>query len=219
MGDMFVFPAYAGMFRPEKENPVRSGGFPRICGDVPFFSKRYGIAQMFSPHTRGCSADYITVLANHGVFPAYAGMFRRFAPAWRIRTCFPRIRGDVPVSFTCFSPLNKFSPHTRGCSEDYSEIIAFDKVFPAYAGMFRPRALSILPGYRFPRIRGDVPMRPASLSRRLSFSPHTRGCSYRRWGFPQTPQVFPAYAGMFRSLSITLMALSSFPRIRGDVPG
>ena len=50
------------------------------------------------------------------------------------------------------------------------------------------------------------------------FSPHTRGCSrgYEKSNLPR--DVFPAYAGMFRSKQSPIADSRSFPRIRGDVP-
>ena len=64
-------------------------------------------------------------------------MFRRDWLCPNRPTGFPRIRGDVPqlVSYTVRHDL--FSPHTRGCSVfDVFDHIP-DRVFPAYAGMFR----------------------------------------------------------------------------------
>ena len=71
---------------------------------------------------------------------------------------------------------------------------------------------------RFPRIRGDVPQHSYSLRRGTRFSPHTRGCSWRL-PHPLAPSpVFPAYAGMFRTLPGGASNAYRFPRIRGDVP-
>ena len=52
----------------------------------------------------------------------------------------------------------------------------------------------------------------------IRFSPHTRGCSARHVASDQIKKVFPAYAGMFRMLEISIFPPRSFPRIRGDVP-
>ena len=152
------------------------------------------------------------------VFPAYAGMFRSLPTRQPLRACFPRIRGDVPLIGTDEAASELFSPHTRGCSfrpmSDNYDIM----VFPAYAGMFPAGAkLGGLNG-GFPRIRGDVPPRMLGIVLAGVFSPHTRGCSQAPQLNTSQDQVFPAYAGMFRSRRCGRCLLRGFPRIRGDVP-
>ena len=173
---------------------------------------------MFSPHTRGCSAEALKAQVDYAVFPAYAGMFLQYhlgelqlqvfpayAGMFLARRSsgvsshgFPRIRGDVPSTSIRRPPEPWFSPHTRGCSGSFFRLLRRPGVFPAYAGMFR-----IMSGGRwrcrgFPRIRGDVPTKGELGLNLLPFSPHTRGCSCR--GNPQGSArwVFPAYAGMFQ---------------------
>ena len=74
-----------------------------------------------------------------------------------------------------------------------------DRVFPAYAGMFRFAAHKIVVYNGFPRIRGDVPAELDDLQAHGLFSPHTRGCSQHIDCFEDSDLVFPAYAGMFRA--------------------
>ena len=70
----------------------------------------------------------------------------------------------------------------------------------------------------FPRIRGDVPKVVERDIRVVMFSPHTRGCSGGAAMTITIPDVFPAYAGMFRSATRDIYPVTGFPRIRGDVP-
>ena len=93
-----VFPAYAGMFLRLDYQRQSLQGFPRIRGDVPFRNTPPMAPPPFSPHTRGCSAAGTPRADGNLVFPAYAGMFR--VPSFGIDKyeCFPRIRGDVPLS-------------------------------------------------------------------------------------------------------------------------
>ena len=72
--------------------------------------------EVFSPHTRGCSAVTPIIPTIIEVFPAYAGMFRIRAECGAADLRFPRIRGDVPT------------PKNGGQG---------GLGFPAYAGMFR----------------------------------------------------------------------------------
>ena len=172
----------------------------------------------FSPHTRGCSFHKILLHNQNSVFPAYAGMFLGVPSGAAKSARFPRIRGDVPfiVSSTCL--IIGFSPHTRGCSADEAACGMVDRVFPAYAGMFRNAGGSRIPRSRFPRIRGDVPPATPTVGQNTKFSPHTRGCSSAANISAKVAAVFPAYAGMFRSCHSRRNFRKSFPRIRGDVP-
>ena len=73
-----------------------------------------------------------------------------------------------------------------------------EKVFPAYAGMFRKVLLHKILMLSFPRVCGDVPnwsLRSASLKQ---FSPRMRGCSAFDNLRGKMDAVFPAYAGMFQ---------------------
>ena len=178
MGSL-VFPAYAGMFL----------GFGRPQANP----------NPFSPHTRGCSGGYPPNSCRTAVFPAYAGMFRYARPHGYLAHRFPRIRGDVPQVRALIGGNPTFSPHTRGCSALAAARGPLMQVFPAYAGMFRRKPNPKIPSWCFPRIRGDVPLIAGNFPRVHTFSPHTRGCSYREPRSLQATPVFPAYAGMFRS--------------------
>ena len=112
----------------------------------------------------------------------------------------------------------RFSPHTRGCSDQAVNRIKQMWVFPAYAGMFLPGCAGGNARRCFPRIRGDVPICVGFSHRTCGFSPHTRGCSASLPLSPLRYQVFPAYAGMFRRSPASSPYRSRFPRIRGDVP-
>ena len=173
---------------------------------------------MFSPHTRGCSREFVEKQPVRAVFPAYAGMFRPHAGGGHRTPGFPRIRGDVPVGLLTREDSSSFSPHTRGCSCRATDQGRFFIVFPAYAGMFPHQAGKA--GHRsgFPRIRGDVPGNELTQVMGSLFSPHTRGCSEPDLTHPNYSPVFPAYAGMFRTRSTSKVPPSGFPRIRGDVP-
>ena len=233
-----VFPAYAGMFRYRKRKKIFEGRFPRIRGDVPWALAPGQNSSWFSPHTRGCSWWLRCARPLGCVFPAYAGMF--LYPPLKLLTQggFPRIRGDVPPRTCRLSPAWRFSPHTRGCSDQLLPMIEHGrvfphtrgcswkpkthkynaKVFPAYAGMF-PFSMANKAGRsRFPRIRGDVPHSNCASGVGDTFSPHTRGCSQQPYARSGGAQVFPAYAGMFRSKWQDRLPERSFPRVCGDVP-
>jgi len=153
--------------------------FPRACGDGP--SVRGGMSGVpgFSPRMRGWTGSRERRRANpksfpracgdgpqlrhwadatEVVFPAHAGMDRGrqdsrgarrgFSPrmrgwtasdigTWSVKPCFPRACGDGP----------NHAVHERGITA----------VFPAHAGMDRPRRTRAGWIFRFPRACGDGP--------------------------------------------------------------
>ena len=145
-------------------------------------------------------------------------MFRCCRDFPRCLPRFPRIRGDVPKTPRSSAGVCRFSPHTRGCSDDSQVCILAASVFPAYAGMFRSRESFSGALIGFPRIRGDVPQVAKPGDSPAVFSPHTRGCSPPVNVITAGPVVFPAYAGMFRAGLGHTRRRFGFPRIRGDVP-
>ena len=70
----------------------------------------------------------------------------------------------------------------------------------------------------FPRVRGDVPVRPVACGNSPLFSPRARGCSCRQGRRHAGAAVFPACAGMFLTCPLCEWRAISFPRVRGDVP-
>ena len=70
----------------------------------------------------------------------------------------------------------------------------------------------------FPRVRGDVPEIDLPNRRWNLFSPRARGCSLIFDPSSAYNNVFPACAGMFPTQNIIVIAMMSFPRVRGDVP-
>ena len=171
--------------------------FPRVCGDVPdkvFHAHGLGL---FSPRMRGCSVIRPQRKRLIAVFPAYAGMFRLVAKWWVGFLGFPRVCGDVPSANYLGVSLKKFSPRMRGCSWFLLAPNLSPPVFPAYAGMFRSGVPAAHRSASFPRVCGDVPMRPPRRFPPLRFSPRMRGCSDLIPALRSVFPVFPAYAGMF----------------------
>ena len=70
----------------------------------------------------------------------------------------------------------------------------------------------------FPRVRGDVPAVMAMNPFIALFSPRARGCSGGDCLIAPKEEVFPACAGMFRSVTVVAVLFAGFPRVRGDVP-
>ena len=131
---------------------------------------------------------------------------------------FPRMRGDVPQVVAPSLPLDRFSPHARGCSLITGAKDKNQPVFPACAGMFLRLCKVCCGRTGFPRMRGDVPDSYGDVVMPGAFSPHARGCSVRAHRISIGEVVFPACAGMFRLFSVAGSLRKCFPRMRGDVP-
>ena len=70
----------------------------------------------------------------------------------------------------------------------------------------------------FPRTRGDVPEKDATVAVRYGLPPHTRGCTESAAHQRVLHRASPAHAGMYRCRRRSATGRSSFPRTRGDVP-
>ena len=218
LGSRRVFPACAGMFRLEAAEKNLESGFPRVRGDVPVLAGAQLLRKGFSPRARGCSAAPIFHFSLSFVFPACAGMFLRGVRLRRKESRFPRVRGDVPQPASGLWNAESFSPRARGCSYSLCPSKVSVVVFPACAGMFRKKKISFSKDSGFPRVRGDVPSRPARSPACLAFSPRARGCSSALNPENRPHSVFPACAGMFPPQKNAPRPPRSFPRVRGDVP-
>ena len=172
-----------------------------------------------SPHTRGCSSFPRHPDPSSFVFPAFEGVFLKLVDGGYISYSVPRIRGGVPAPERFPIARARCSPHTRGCSVLKGIIQFITGVFPAYAGVFRCVHSVSLRQAGVPRIRGGVPTEYTTSTSADTFSPHTRGCSCPIFGSEAGIDVFPAYAGVFLSVSQRMRRHLSVPRIRGGVPG
>ena len=152
-----VFPACAGMFRKNYGNRMDYPCFPRVRGDVPTGHIVFYVVMVFSPRARGCSRGHQSLDGFDLVFPAYAGMFRNASSCLGRTSCFPRVRGDVPLYREGLSHGQTFSPRARGCSQHSRFLFSRLLVFPACAGMFLSSVTPTPVVSGFPRIRGDVP--------------------------------------------------------------
>ena len=213
-----VFPACAGMFLYLMGKLGAQNGFPRVRGDVPSRGNNPITQHLFSPRARGCSVYYRKRLRRCAVFPACAGMFLLGAAGRTAFRRFPRVRGDVPQGTNLATHQGAFSPRARGCSRGADGAILAADVFPACAGMFLTRGAEDTTRPGFPRVRGDVPHPTSPQTHVREFSPRARGCSYTRPPRTASKLVFPACAGMFLSVMVSIVLPASFPRVRGDVP-
>ena len=190
------FPAHAGMdpaHRDDMSLPLR---FPRPRGDGPGDSVRNSAVRVVSPPTRGWTRPSRQRPARARGFPAHAGMDPSGrAPRARPRG-FPRPRGDGPGKAAVQRDNQTVSPPTRGWTSSLTSQNYIEPGFPAHAGMDPPCSHARRSPSRFPRPRGDGPLRDmvARMLRRVS--PPTRGWTVPRSRAGGHDHGFPAHAGM-----------------------
>ena len=173
---MFVFPAYAGVFRHTKGVHPGDVSLPRIRGGVSKLRQDACNLSGSSPHTRGCFSYAPSPRTCTRVFPAYAGVFLPHRAVFPLPSSLPRIRGGVSRKNQCGSCAKASSPHTRGCFRSVLQDDLRQGVFPAYAGVFLSRSKPVVFRGRLPRIRGGVSGDLDDFEILPESSPHTRGC-------------------------------------------
>ena len=212
------FPAHAGMDLRRLRAPPPRPGFPRPRGDGPVATRRGCRQSMVSPPTRGWTLHVPSGSSSTSGFPAHAGMDpagRRSRPECRR---FPRPRGDGPRASCGWSACKRVSPPTRGWTDRVDRPHVQSVGFPAHAGM-DPRAWSIRSAVaRFPRPRGDGPVRAFVPVSRIVVSPPTRGWTRPRCRRALRARGFPAHAGMDPQDPGSSGICWRFPRPRGDGP-
>ena len=132
---------------------------------------------VFSPHTRGCSANFWRAVKVVPVFPAYAGMFPDECCNQRHGCGFPCMRGDVPSLRLLASSPKPFSPRARGCSACCMLTAGMSTIFPAYAGMFRLSRWNRMRSPSFLHKHEDLPSLRTWNFSTGEYSPRKRGHS------------------------------------------
>ncbi len=191
---------------------------PRMRGDGPWSGCIAELLQGCSPHARGWTASQQHGVAAPSVFPACAGMDRVARMSGAGNRSVPRMRGDGPTRDSTSPNPQKCSPHARGWTDGIDLTARTAIVFPACAGMDRPRGRSARQPPGVPRMRGDGPAQMAATPAPTACSPHARGwtdCD-REPGLHHV--VFPACAGMDRWQRCDSGVMGGVPRMRGDGP-
>ena len=165
---------------PQRRLHAAAIGFPRTRGDGPQVLVVQNAMRAFPPHTRGWTQGAGTDAHRQRVSPAHAGMDPLHSVRLRPRKCFPRTRGDGPVSSSVMATGSRFPPHTRGWTGVRFARVRPGRVSPAHAGMDLLRSGARALNNCFPRTRGDGPNSRFRATATSSFPPHTRGWTVRR---------------------------------------
>ena len=157
----------------------------------------------FPPHARGWTAEAHEADGEQPVSPACAGMDLSPSGTRRSTRCFPRMRGDGPISewdtaLERFGPLSD-DPRMRGDGPSGRVDRCNRPPFPPHARGWTQPGLMMACSMRlsFPRMRGDGPQDGQHRTLKL---------------------VSPACAGMDRGTTETRWCEYRFPRMRGDGP-
>ncbi len=192
-------PAHAGMHPGAGTGAGVGIWFPRARGDAPTTRQADLVFIEVPPRTRGCTPGRASVLAPSRGSPAHAGMHPRRSGTSSSCSRFPRARGDAPGTGDCQRPLRAVPPRTRGCTRSRVNRNAIAIGSPAHAGM-HPRAPTRPSGRpRFPRARGDAPVRSTGIRCFAQVPPRTRGCTPEQLLHEGRPTGSPAHAGMHRT--------------------
>ncbi len=214
-----VFPARAGMDRYGVNKNPKSYRVPRTRGDGPSAPDVTVTMTPCSPHARGWTDHIHKIESRLAVFPARAGMDRRGPELGAMACGVPRTRGDGPALNALSSWAGVCSPHARGWTVYSWPIQRPGYVFPARAGMDRPRGSPPRPSPSVPRTRGDGPVTSSGEDPCHTCSPHARGWTACGVRTRRHTGVFPARAGMDRPLLVRRRLCGGVPRTRGDGPG
>ena len=137
---------------------VQSLNITRTCGDDPEQSANEIIKDLYYPHMRGWSYNYLQLTDFHFILPAHAGMI-----LWH------------------HTRSGKEADITRTCGDDPGRDLYCWKIsciLPAHAGMILTIAFGLRCCNDITRTCGDDPRSSRTLRKYWQYYPHMRGWSY-----------------------------------------
>ncbi len=168
---------------------------------------------------RGCTVVASGPGCVRVLFPAHAGMHRSARSSSRASGSVPRACGDAPLLARLAHNVRCCSPRMRGCTVGHGDVGHAPALFPAHAGMHRPRARCRRRRRSVPRACGDAPQVQFGGEAVVSCSPRMRGCTDAALGQFGAITLFPAHAEMHRPRLCDGCARMAVPRTCGDAPG
>ena len=128
------------------------------------------------------------------------------------------MRGDRPCVGWRERTVLEFTPHARGSTASGGRQREVHRVYPACAGIDLVHVKLPPIVFSLPRMRGDRPAGIAYVSECLGFTPHARGSTSNTGCIRYLFRVYPACAGIDRSMPTTDQSFDRLPRMRGDRP-
>ena len=192
---MGIIPAYAGststhffLFWSYSDHPrIRGEHFPHV--------HTVSLDMGSSPHTRGALDDFVGLVCQLGIIPAYAGSTFSSVVASSSPADHPRIRGEHILGEKSRHEKEGSSPHTRGARVGIEVVGEGSGIIPAYAGSTRACISPSTRSRDHPRIRGEHGGGRSGQREGSGSSPHTRGAPDPAVAERSDPGIIPAYAG------------------------
>jgi len=153
----YVYPACAGIHLYSAWDRREEKGLPRMRGDPPLRLCLQPCSVASTPHARGSTFQRLMSLPDEPVYPACAGIHRRFSCRTLCPVCLPRMRGDPPKAWRSPYSTKASTPHARGSTWRHARLCCPVAVYPACAGIHPAVPLGATGSKCLPRMRGDPP--------------------------------------------------------------
>ena len=174
---------------------LHSTGFPAPAGIDPTDTIEGG-AHKVSPRPRGSTLVSTATISRGPGFPAPAGIDPSFAHLGHTHKGFPRARGDRPGRLRSGACSNRVSPRPRGSTPKRISVRWTKLGFPAPAGIDLLKGITFDLSFRFPRARGDRPLKSRAVRMLIRVSPRPRGSTPCNGPPGPESRGFPAPAGI-----------------------
>ena len=134
-----------------------------------------GFVLKFTPHARG--STLVIALSAEVVYisPACAGINLGKAQLLSRYLNLPRMRGDQPNRKINRHNALQFTPHARGSTFHWVNMMALNLIYPACAGITLRYSAPVTAQKDLPRMCGDQPAIENCCAFQRKFTPHTRG--------------------------------------------
>ena len=211
-------PALAGMDLSSVPSVVFSASFPRARGDGPMADGVALFHAKLPPRSRGWTLIEADQIPADTASPALAGMDPTRSRLPTSTASFPRARGDGPDKPIDQPLVQLLPPRSRGWTHIRKNRPIPDHASPALAGMDLQPCLVADSRLRFPRARGDGPVRAGYFTPTKRLPPRSRGWTRPRRLLHADEAASPALAGMDPAPPTGSHCSPGFPRARGDGP-
>ena len=195
-GDLFGYPACAGIDRSKETGLRPRTRLPRMRGDRPAEGLPGYEGHQATPHARGSTTRLRERRDEGHGYPACAGIDPDM-PSLTLRPIgLPRMRGDRPLVFDELQAMGKATPHARGSTPMSPLRRARWIGYPACAGIDPSPPREAWIDSRLPRMRGDRPLSSTAPTSRGTATPHARGSTRKPLARLLHPLGYPACAGI-----------------------
>ena len=213
-----LFPAHAGVVRPQTRSGSTDSPLPRSCGGGPLTGWPTPGWTTSSPLMRGWSPAGAAVPGAGRLFPAHAGVVRGRVRVPGAGLPLPRSCGGGPSTPARHGARSGSSPLMRGWSKYPGTSWRAEWLFPAHAGVVLTTYTARIEALALPRSCGGGPGNHQAHGPLAISSPLMRGWSERVCERCEGSCLFPAHAGVVPCSSGRWGRRRSLPRSCGGGP-